>query len=68
MHASLGTMTGCLLNIALDPIFIMPWGLDMGAAGAGLATFISNCVACGYFFVLLAVKRGKTMSASIYAA
>ena len=60
MHASLGTMTGCLLNIALDPIFIMPWGLDMGAAGAGLATFISNCVACGYFFVLLAVKRGKT--------
>lgn len=60
MHASVGTMTGCLLNIVLDPVFIMPWGLDMGAAGAGLATFISNCVACGYFFVLLAVKRGKT--------
>ena len=47
MHASIGTMTGCLLNIVLDPIFIMPWGLGMGAAGAGLATFISNCVACG---------------------
>ena len=60
MHASIGTTTGCLLNIVLDPIFIMPWGLGMGAAGAGLATFISNCVACGYFFVLLAVKRGKT--------
>lgn len=60
MHASIGTMTGCLLNIALDPVFIMPWGFGMGAAGAGLATFISNCVACGYFFVLLAVKRGKT--------
>ena len=60
MHASIGTMTGCLLNIVLDPIFIMPWGLGMGAAGAGLATFISNCVACGYFFVLLAVKRGRT--------
>ena len=60
MHASIGTMTGCLLNIVLVPIFIMPWGLGMGAAGAGLATFISNCVACGYFFVLLAVKRGRT--------
>ena len=60
MHASIGTMTGCLLNIVLDPIFIMPWGLGMGAAGAGLATFISNCVACGYFFVLLAVKRDRT--------
>ncbi len=32
----------------------------MGAAGAGLATFLSNCVACLYFFVLLFVRRGKT--------
>lgn len=60
MHASIGTMSGCLLNIVLDPIFIMPWGLDMGAAGAGLATFISNCVACAYYFVLLRVRRGRT--------
>ena len=60
LHASAGTMSGCILNIILDPIFILPWGLDMGAAGAGLATFISNCVACLYFFVLLFIKRGKT--------
>ena len=60
MHASIGTMSGCLLNIVLDPIFILPWGLNMGAEGAGLATFLSNCVACLYFFVLLAVKRGNT--------
>lgn len=60
LHASLGTMSGCLLNIVLDPIFILPWGLGMGAAGAGLATFLSNCVACVYFFVLLYKKRGKT--------
>ena len=44
----------------LNPIFILPWGLNMGAAGAGLATFLSNCVACLYFFVLLYVKRGNT--------
>lgn len=60
MHASIGTMSGCLLNIVLDPIFILPWGLNMGAGGAGFATFISNCVACLYFFVLLLIKRGKT--------
>ena len=60
LHASIGTMSGCLLNIVLDPIFILPQGLNMGAAGAGLATFLSNCVACLYFFVLLYVKRGHT--------
>ena len=60
MHASIGTMSGCFLNIVLDPVFILPWGLNMGAEGAGLATFLSNCAACLYFFVLLYVKRGKT--------
>ena len=60
LHASIGTMSGCLLNIVLDSVFILPWGLNMGAAGAGLATFLSNCVACLYFFVLLRVKRGRT--------
>lgn len=60
LHASIGTMSGCLLNIALDPVFIMPWGLNMGASGAGCATFISNSVACLYFFVLIFVKRKET--------
>lgn len=60
LHASLGTMSGCVLNMILDPIFIMPWGLNMGAAGAGFATFISNCAACAYFLVLLLIKRGNT--------
>ena len=60
LHASIGTMSGCILNIILDPIFILPWGLGMGAAGAGLATFISNCVAVVYFLVLARVKKGKT--------
>jgi len=60
MHASIGTMSGCILNIVLDPIFILPQGLDMGAAGAGFATFLSNCAACLYFFGLLLLKRGRT--------
>lgn len=60
LHASIGTMSGCVLNIILDPIFILPWGLNMGAAGAGLATFLSNCFACLYFLILARVKKGNT--------
>lgn len=60
LHASLGTMSGCLLNIILDPFFVLPQFLNMGASGAGFATFISNCFACLYFFVLLFAKRKNT--------
>lgn len=60
MHASIGTMTGCLLNIILDPVFVLPQFLGMGAEGAGLATFISNCIAVIYFLILNFVKRKDT--------
>ena len=60
LHASIGTMSGCILNIILDPLFILPQFLNMGAAGAGLATFISNCVACSYFFILNYIKKNNT--------
>lgn len=61
LAASIGTMSGCVLNMLLDPIFIMPWGLNLGAEGAGLATFLSNCAACVYFIVYILRKRGKTL-------
>ena len=60
LHASIGTMSGCILNIILDPFFILPQFLGMGAAGAGLATFIANTFAFGYFLILLLIKRGNT--------
>lgn len=60
LHASIGTISGCVLNMILDPIFILPWGLNMGAEGAGLATFLGNTGACCYFFILLYVRRNKT--------
>lgn len=63
IHASIGVMSGCILNIILDPLFILPWGLNMGAAGAGCATFLSNCVAFLYYLILLRAKRGKTFVA-----
>ena len=71
LHASIGTMSGCLLNIILDPVFILPWGLNLGAAGAGFATFLSNCGALLYFIVLLYKKEKRHLcvppSGQIYA-
>lgn len=61
LHASIGSMSGCILNIILDPIFILPWGFNMGAAGAGCATFISNMFAFGYYLVLNYIKRKSTI-------
>ena len=40
----IGMGFGGILNCLLDPIFIMPWGLNMGVAGASLATAISKWV------------------------
>ena len=40
----IGMGFGGILNVVLDPIFIMPWGLNMGVAGASLATAISKWV------------------------
>lgn len=62
LKASIGTISGCVLNIILDPFFVLPQFLNMGVEGAGLATFISNCVALIYFLNLILVKkRGKTI-------
>jgi len=60
LHASIGMMSGCLLNIILDPFFILPWGLNMGAEGAALATLVSNCCATLYAFGYLVFKRRET--------
>lgn len=64
MHASIGTMSGCFLNIILDPLFVLPQFLDMGAEGAGLATLLSNCFAVLYFVVLV-ISRGKNTYVAI---
>ena len=51
MYAMVGITTGAVLNIILDPIMILPWGMNMGVAGAGWATIISQFVS---FCLLLA--------------
>jgi putative MATE family efflux protein len=56
--AMIGLVTGGVLNMVLDPLFI--FGLNMGTGGAGLATALSQVVS---FCILLSMYlRGKTVS------
>ena len=56
--AMVGLVTGGLLNIALDPLFMFVFGL--GTAGAGIATALSQSIS---FCILLSMfLRGKTVS------
>lgn len=47
--SSAAIITGALLNVALDPVFMFDWGLNMGVEGASLATTVSQFVT---FFIL----------------
>jgi len=52
-YAMVGIVSGAVVNVVLDPIFI--FGLDMGVAGAALATVISQAVS----FTLLCIVSAR---------
>lgn len=65
-----GSVIGQVVNIVLDPIFIlnagdnlfgfkMPFGLGQGVAGAAIATVIGNVVTVVYFLIYF--LRGKSI-------
>ena len=52
-----GILSGALINIVLDPLFI--FGLNMGTAGAGLATMLSQMFSFG--LLLYGCTRGENL-------
>lgn len=56
-YAMLGTVSGCVINVVLDPIFISV--LNMGVAGAAIATSISKCIS--FIVLLIPFLRGQTL-------
>ena len=60
-RAFVGVSLGGVLNIALDPLFVLPRFLGWGAAGAGIATAISNMAATVYFLCGIFRRRQDTV-------
>ena len=61
MYAMVGITSGAVLNIALDPILIL--GCNMGVAGAGLATIISQFVS--FVVLLIGCSKGENIKISL---
>ncbi len=61
LFAMVGITTGGVLNMVLDPIFI--FGLDMGTAGAALATGLSQFIS---FCILLFMCNSREECISIH--
>lgn len=57
IESMVGMVSGAVLNVILDPIFI--WGLDMGINGAGLATLIGQFT--GFAILLFCCSRGESI-------
>ena len=60
-HASIGVTIGCVLNMILDPFFVLPRFLGMGAAGAGLCSMLGNSTAALYLLCVVFAKRKTTV-------
>ena len=58
-YAMISMISGALLNIILDPIFIFNWGLNLGVAGAALATIISQFVT--FLINVMYLRKFKTV-------
>ena len=60
-----GAIAGSVANILLDPLFIFT--LKMGAAGAALATTLSNLLSCA-LYILIIRKKCRVITADIRKA
>lgn len=61
-NAMVCTIAGAVINIVLDPIFIFTFG--MGAAGAALATVLSNVIS-DVFFLITMKRKSEVLSIRI---
>lgn len=68
-QAGIGLTLGGVLNIVIDPLFIFPFGLNMGVTGAALATMLSNLAAVCYFAVFFyRNRRQSSLSFAVHEA
>ena len=58
-YSMISMVSGAVLNIILDPIFIFDWGLNMGVEGAAIATVLSQFVT--FLLNVLYIRKFKTI-------
>lgn len=63
IYSMAGILSGSILNICIDPIFIFTFKL--GVSGAAIATVISQIV--GFTFLLIGTRKGENLRISIKA-
>jgi len=63
INASFGVSLGGVINIVLDPLFVLPGFLGYGAIGAGMATALSTLVGTAYFLLCLTDSKKTTVIA-----
>lgn len=63
--ASLGVSMGGILNILLDPFFVLPEFLGLGAVGAGMATAFSNACGALFFLIYIQIKKDSVVNLHI---
>jgi len=61
LSASIGVSLGGIINIILDPLFVLPRFLGLGAEGAGIATLISNLISALYFLIHLLLHSKQSI-------
>lgn len=61
VQASFGLSLGGVLNLLLDPLFILPQFLGFSVVGAGIATALSNLISVLYFLLYLHRQKGSTL-------
>lgn len=60
-YASFGVSLGGVLNILLDPLFVLPGFLGFGAVGAGMATALSNLASTLFLLAYILLRRKTTV-------
>ncbi len=61
--AMVGSVMGSIVNMILDPVFI--FGLQMGAAGAAIATIIGN-IASDIWYVYYIMRKSSILSFNLH--
>lgn len=61
LMASMGISIGGILNIVLDPIFVLPMFMGKGVVGAAMATAVSNATGTLFFLLFLLIRKNSTI-------